>query len=96
MAINPANVFLVAGQSMKSVAGQSRLSPEIEHHVVMALQTSDAYDFLASRKPMFKILGSSTLADHQAAIAKIESAFRGDDGDVEVHFTPSMSASVAD
>lgn len=95
MAINPANVFLISGQSMKSVAGgQLRLSPEMEECLVMASTAIEAYDFLTEQKPTFKILGCSTLADHQAAVAKIEAGLRGDDGDVEVHFAKSMAAAV--
>ncbi len=96
MAINPESVHLIAGQSMRAVdGGVMRLSPEIEHNVVIADSGPLAYAFLTARKPLFKIVGSSTLADHQAAIAKIESAFRGEDSELEVHFATPAGEPVA-
>jgi hypothetical protein len=89
-------MFLVAGQSMKaSDGGEARLSPEIKHHLVMASDSSEAYDFLRGLKPDVRILGSSTLADHQEAISRIESALRGDDGEIDVHFSPTIANSLA-
>lgn len=93
MAVNPGHVFLVAGQSMQVTAsGRSRLSPEINQCVVLALNEGEAYQCLAIKNPEFRPLGFSTLQDHLTAVQKLESALKGGNADLPVFVSSSMSA----
>lgn len=77
--IDSQRTFLASGQMLqKQEGGREALSPVIELQVVIAKDVQAAYALLAEKNADFKVLGMTSLADYEQAIAKIRATLKGE------------------
>lgn len=76
--IDPRKVFLVAGQEAEQkVGGREGISPVVTQHVVIAEDPLTALQALAESVPTFNPLGHVSLADYEAAAARLRAVAEG-------------------
>ncbi len=76
--INPRRVFLVQGQLVElKVGGREGISPSVTQRVVIADDPVEALKRLAEAEPMFRPLGSTSLADYEDAASRLRAVAEG-------------------
>lgn len=91
MAVETNQVFLVPGQRKVSVEGGAmRLSPAIEHCVVIAQDMQEAQVVTEQAMPDFVPVGFTSLADFEKAVVQLRDTLAGKDTGWPVIVAPSM------
>jgi hypothetical protein len=85
------NVFMVSGTSILEGEGDRKTNAVISQVVVVAVDDVAAYDLLRDKRPDFVPVGHASLAEYEAAVARLRAVLGGGKSDLPLFVAPDMS-----